>query len=950
MAHRFLHFLLCSFFSAAIAIITVFFPCQTFAGKKPLFFIENKGQVTDQNGRARSDIDFKLAALNGLNLFIGNGQLHYQWIKARPHSAQAATTGHKSLPLSAHDLYRMDVQLIGANPDAVLNAELPKAYYDRYYLPSIGSGGAIAHTFQKITYRNVYPHIDWVFYFNSDGKLEHDFIVHPGGKPSDIKLQYSGAAALHLDADGSLLAITPLGSIHEHVPYAYTAKNKRPVKSSFILQGNILSFSTAPSDETIVIDPVLEWGTYFGGNDVDYISDVVTGNSGRIYTTGATNSASNIATTGAYQATYGGGDAYFGNDAFISKFDPAGNCIWSTYYGTGYEDVAKSITKDTSGKLYIAGYTFSTTGLSTNGAFQLASGGSYDAFIASFDTSGSRIWGTYFGGTGEDGWGPVAIHCDKGNNLYLTGQTNSATGIATAGAYQTALFAGAGDQDAFLAKFNTAGALQWGTYFGGNYGDAAYAVATDANDNILIAGNTNSSIGIASTGQTTNGGGYDAFIAKFNAGGSKTWSTYLGGNADDYGFGIACDSLSNSYITGATLSTSGLSTPGSHQANYGGGNQDVVIAKLDPSGNLVWSTYYGGSSEDGGDKIICANGGIYISGWTGSDTGMVTAGVPQMTLGGSYDGLIARFNHSGQLQWGSYIGGVDAEEAYAVAADTSGNLYIGGNTMSATGIATTGAWQPANGGGDYDGFLIRLKDCSPPAAPANIIGMQNICAGSTNIYIAGLAADATSYNWILPSGWAGSGTMDSIAVTFNNNSGLLKVIAVNDCASSDTVSLQITVNALPPAPQIVQNGNMLSLTQSYAAYQWLSNGHPITGATAATYTPSTTGNYAVIVFNAAGCSDTSLVFGYATAVKDILTGNGIMVFPNPTAGLIYIKATQRVIASLYSVEGKLLQTRSFISGTNGWSLEGFTDGAYHIRFADEKGRLLGTLQLIKSPL
>jgi hypothetical protein len=947
MAHRFLHFLLCSFFPAAI--IPIFFPCQSFAGSKPLSFIENKGQVTDQNGVERNDIDFKLAALNGLNLFIGSGQLHYQWIKARPQSGNKAAIARKSLTPAAHDLYRMDVRLMGANPNAVLKTELPTAYFERYYLPSVGEDGAIAHTFQKITYQNIYPHIDWVFYFNSDGKLEHDFIVHPGGKPSDIKLHYSGAEGLIIQPDGSLLATTPLGTVNEHAPFAYQVDSKRPVKSSFILQGNILSFSTAPSDETIVIDPVLEWGTYFGGNDVDYISDVVTGNSGRIYTTGATNSASNIATTGAYQATYGGGDAYFGNDAFISKFDPAGNCIWSTYYGTAAEDVAKSITKDTSGKLYIAGYTFSTSGLASNGAFRSTNAGGYDAFIAGFDTSGQRLWGTYFGGEGDDGgYGPVALHCDRFNNIYICGQTNSATGIATVGAYQTALFAGIGDQDAFIARFSTAGVLQWGTYYGGNFGDAAYKVTNDSTGNIYLTGITNSTSGIATTGQTINGGGNDAFLVKFNAAGNRIWATYLGGNQDDYGFGLAIDQQNNIYVSGTTVSTTGLVTTAAYQTTYGGGYQDGLLAKFSNTGSLQWATYYGGASEDAATNVYCAsNGGIYICGFTGS-TGMATTDGLQNSLGGSYDGFISRFSNTGSLVWGSYIGGADADEADAIAGDDQTNLYIIGITSSATGMATTGAWQALNGGGDNDGFLMRIKDCTPPGKPDSISGPAIVCAGTSNAYLAATATNATSYLWTLPDAWTGNSTSPAITIANNGNNGTIKVVAVNNCSISDTAILAITVSPLPATPQVVQNGVILSTTQVYTAYQWLLNGQPIPGATTQDYTPNGTGSYAVIVFNNAGCSDTSSTFGFTTATNDILKAFGITLFPNPTCDVLHITTTQKINVSLYSIAGQLMHQDLLRIGTNQLLLRGLAAGIYNLRFSDISGRKIGSQQIVKS--
>jgi hypothetical protein len=911
-------------------------------------FIENKGQVTDQFGTASTDVDFKLVAVNGLNLFIGKGGLHYQWVKS-PVAANKNVLFNKNKRISASpvEMYRMDVRLIGCNPNATITKEQPTAYAEHYYMPSVGSNGLTANAYGRITYHDIYPNIDWVFYFNGDGKLEHDFIIRPGGNAADIKLQYDGAKSINVSEDGSLTTVTPFGMVNEHAPYGYNQNDKRKIESAFVLHDNLLSFSTAKSKGTVVIDPTLEWGTYFGGNDADIIYDLVTAKDNCTYITGGTSSVSNIATTGSYQYTYNGGTGYL-NDAFIAKFNSTGNCVWSTYYGGAGEDDAKSISSDTSGNLYIAGFTYGSIGLATAGAHQLTSGGSYDVFIAKFDTSGQRVWGTYFGGTGEDGWGPVALHCDKGNHLYLTGQTNSSNNIATNGAAQATLFGGIGDQDAFLAKFQTDGTFIWGTYFGGNFADAAYAITNDATGNIIIVGATNSTAGIATTGQTTNGGSNDAFIAKYDPSGVKTWSTYFGGNSDDYGLGIDCDSIANVYLTGTTISTSGLATTSANQTVYGGGYQDAMLAKFNSSGSLLWSTYYGGSSEDEGDKVICApNGGIYISGFTGSDTGMVTTGAPQTVLGGAYDGLVARFSNTGSLIWGSYIGGFDYEEAYSVSTDASGNLYIGGNTTSASGIATTGAWQVNNNGGDYDGFLLRLKDCTPPSNPDTILGMLNVCAGSSSSFNTA-AANAVSYNWILPSGWAGNSNTNAIGITFDGNGGILKVVAENDCAASDTASVSITVNALPQIPEVVLNGNVLSVPSNYSSYQWLNDGQPISGANTATYTPGTAGNYAVIVFNVAGCSDTSVIFGYATSVSNVLANNSIRVFPNPATTLVYIKSALNIRAALYSADGKLLMAKELFKGTSVLSLNDLSKGIYAIRFTDVNGCTVGMQQLIIS--
>ena len=159
---------------------------------------------------------------------------------------------------------------------------------------------------------------------------------------------------------------------------------------------------------------------------------------------------------------------------------------------------------------------------------------------------------------------------DASGNIYLSGYTNSTSGIATTGAHQTTY---GGNYDAFLVKFNSSGVRQWGTYYGGTNDDNGYSCATDASGNIYLSGYTRSTSGIATTGahQTTYGGRFDAFLVKFNSSGVRQWGTYYGGTSDDNGYSCATDASGNIYLSGHTRSTSGIATTGAHQTTYGGG-------------------------------------------------------------------------------------------------------------------------------------------------------------------------------------------------------------------------------------------------------------------------------------------------------------------------------------------------------------------------------------------
>ncbi len=169
-----------------------------------------------------------------------------------------------------------------------------------------------------------------------------------------------------------------------------------------------------------------------------------------------TASSTNISTVGSHQSSVSG--LY---DAFVVKFATSGIRQWATYYGgLGYEE-GKSVSSDINGNIYLSGETSSTNNISTTGSHQATIAGNNDAFLAKFNASGVRQWGTYYGGLGEDDGNSVAT--DLSGNVYLGGYTLSTNNISTALGHQTIY---GGNEDAFLVKFNTNGSRLWGTYYG----------------------------------------------------------------------------------------------------------------------------------------------------------------------------------------------------------------------------------------------------------------------------------------------------------------------------------------------------------------------------------------------------------------------------------------------------------------------------------------------------
>ena len=302
-------------------------------------------------------------------------------------------------------------------------------------------------------------------------------------------------------------------------------------------------------------------------------------------------------------------------------------------------------------------------------------------------------WITYYGGTnGED---THSCKTDNLGNVYFAGETRSTTAIATSGAYQTSLNGGT---DAFLAKFTAGGVRLWATYYGVSGGsEIAYACDVDAGNNVYMAGRNQSG----------------AVLFKFNSSGFYQWSVTYGSSSYDIGRACAVDAGGNVYFTGETTATSGIATPGSHQATIGSTSQpDAFLAKFDTNGNLLWGTYYGGTNEDMGYGCDTdPSGNVYLAGTTRSTSGISTSGSHQSaigsTSGGLKDGFLVKFNSSGVRQWGTYYGSTGDDYAYACATDLYGNIFMSGAATSGSGIATAGSYQP-NKSGTMDAYVVKF--------------------------------------------------------------------------------------------------------------------------------------------------------------------------------------------------------------------------------------------------
>ncbi len=597
----------------------------------------------------------------------------------------------------------------------------------------------------------------------------------------------------------------------------------------------------------------LQWATYFGGDSAvtgtsgyfGTAGECVADTSGNIYLSGYTYSLSGIATSGAYQTS---GDSVNG-DAFLAKFNSAGKLLWATYLGGKGFDDADGVVIDRSGNVYISGTTSSTSGIATTGAYQTSGDSTWDAaFLAKFSPTGNLLWATYFGDS-DDVFG---MTIDTSGNAFISGFTSSAYGIATKGAYQ---ITGTANGDAFLAKFNPSGSLLWATYYGGNGGGYSNAVTTDISGNVYMTGATSSDSGVATSGayQTTRNNSSDVFLAKFSASGSLIWGTYYEGY---WGNGIATDLHGNIYITGLVYSSSGLATSGAYQVTGDSINGSAFLAKFNPSGGLLWATYYGGTGSTFGEGIATdVYGNVYLSDYTASRTGIATAGAFLTSNTGGYEAYLAKFNPSGNLAWGTYYGGNRAVYSQCVTVGDSDNIYISGVTNSISGIATSGTYQTSGNEAQGDAFLakFRIPTFYNDAGISSILSPgRSVCADSipVEVRLKNYGPDTLKAVKIICSinneikfnyTWAGnllSGNSTSVSLgnySFKPGIDTIKAwtepIGFTDTVpGNDTATTIITVNPLPQLKTNITdsifciNSGLQLLNAGPAGGNWTGNG------------------------------------------------------------------------------------------------------------------------------
>lgn len=597
--------------------------------------------------------------------------------------------------------------------------------------PSLWTTGVQA--FGSVIAENIYDGVSIKWYGLDAGSAEYDFIVAPNADPGKIEWRIEGARSVSTDAEGNLVIETDSGTIRQGKPLTYQEMGgiRSEVGSAYRIRASatdrisgsipyFVSFEVGSYDknQTLVIDPPVSLGysTFLGGTSADENWAVATNAAGEAVVCGFTSNSTFPTTPGTFDDTHNGA-----TDAIVTKFDSTGSTlIFSTYIGGNSNESCKGIALDSNGNIFITGQTLdSTTDFPTTvGAYDTTHNGSYDAYLAKLNSTGSAlVYSTLIGGSNIDYGEGVAI--GPTGDAYITGYTNFATlnFPTTPGSFDTTNNDSAnGFTDGFVVKFDSTGSnLSYSTYLGGSCVDALYSIAVDSTGAAYVTGTSCSTTYPISPGAYDNSisGGGDVVVTKLNPAGSALgYSTFIGGSGLETGWGISLVGT-DAVITGNTVdaATDYPTTGAAFDTTHNGG-EDTFATRFNSTGTaLVASTLLGGSNTDYGESIATDSiGNVYVTGYTLSSNYPVSTGAYDTTPNGTDDVFVTKLNPAmSSLAYSTFVGSSNIDRGRSIAATPSGKAFIAGETFS-TGFPTTpGAFSTVYNGNVTDGYLFSLN-------------------------------------------------------------------------------------------------------------------------------------------------------------------------------------------------------------------------------------------------
>ncbi len=403
----------------------------------------------------------------------------------------------------------------------------------------------------------------------------------------------------------------------------------------------------------------------YGAESGDYGFSTAVDKSGNIYASGWTDGDVDGDGSGTNLGSY---------DVFVVKFDSAGSIQWIKQFGTESSETVgySSLALDNSGNIYVTGYTLGDIDGDGSGTNL----GSSDVFIVKLNSTGEIKLAKQFGSAGADFQASLAV--DGTGNIYIGGYTEGNIEGTNAGY-----------DDAFVAKLNASGEVQWVKQLGTTRLDRAEALGVDSSGNVYAAGFT---IGdIDGDGAGTNLGNKDAFIVKYDASGELKWIKQFGTDTVDENISLAIDKNDKVYVTGTTQGD----IDGEEGSETNAGITDIFVVKFDSDGTVLMAREFGTEGQENMNSVAVADSGnIYF-------TGLIYEGDMTGSCGGTgfghFDVFVLKLDTAGVftpiMQYGSSF----EDRGNSIALDSNENIYISGYTK--------GAFDSLTNAGEADAFL-----------------------------------------------------------------------------------------------------------------------------------------------------------------------------------------------------------------------------------------------------
>ena len=552
-------------------------------------------------------------------------------------------------------------------------------------------------------------------------------------------------------------------------------------------------------------DGLYLWHTFYGssGNDYGFGIAVDASPSNNIYVIGSSN-----ATWGSPLRPYNGGI-----DVVILKLNKVGDFQWNTFYGSPGSDQGMGIAVDGSYNVYAAGYSDGTWQGEANADPQHAHAGGMDIAVLKLNTSGIYQWHTFYGSSSYETANGIAV--DGGGNVYVAGGSGASwqgdgnanpahpfsglfdltlLRLTTSGEYSRHTFYGSSDMDlggsidldagggVYLAgtsaatwlgdastaprhahtgyydfaviKLGASYTYQWHTFYGSASDDSAGGMAVDAAGNIYIAGMSRA-LWLGNAGQFpihAYSSNSDIVVVKLDRNGVYQWHTFYGSSDSDSSQAIALDANGNIYVTGDSYTTwqgDGNTDP-LHPHND---MDELFVLKLDASGAYQWHTFYGGIYNDQGNGLaLDLSGNVYVMGESGETYQGDGNQDPRHAYTGGWDYAILKLDANGAYQWHTFYGSATHDYAHGMALDSSGNVYVVGDSFA--------GWQGDNTADPLHGFAGGSDIAVLKLDQDGVYQWHTFYGSSDSDHVGGIAMDTSANLYIAGSStatWQGDG-------------------------------------------------------------------------------------------------------------------------------------------------------------------------------------------------